>query len=293
MPSNRKRRIRQLMAESQMSYQAVINSLENRGGQRNPLPWLIEKTSIALAEVARLVDLANEPDTNAWYREALKAAAYPMVGRLAPVVAVLCDRPETADEPRKWEAIAQGGTPALRTWVTEHGLERDIGDCVGTVGPFQSTPHAIAHDRAERIEKPPIPADVANRAAIQARLQAHCARWLFRHDPPEPARRLLLWIMSGLDLGEYVDVVALSRTFLASDLDATSAEASEAYRVLCEAGVLERADYLPAPENSDSFLVRVTLLGDNETKYPRPFQPEAFGPGRKDGWRPTPRHGAA
>jgi hypothetical protein len=96
--------------------------------------------------------------------------------------------------------------------------------------------------------------------------------------PPEPARRLLLWIMSGLDLGEYVDVVALSRTFLASDLDATSAEASEAYRVLCEAGVLERADYLPAPENSDSFLVRVTLLGNNETKYPRPFQPEAFGP---------------
>jgi hypothetical protein len=66
-----------------------------------------------------------------------------------------------------------------------------------------------------------------------------------------------------------------------------------AFRVLCEAGVLERADYLPAPENSDSFLVRVTLLGDNETKYPRPFQSEAFGPGRKDGWRPTPRHGTA
>ena len=55
MPSNRKRRIRQLMAESSMSYQAVLNSLENRGGQENPVPWLIEKTAIALGEAARLV----------------------------------------------------------------------------------------------------------------------------------------------------------------------------------------------------------------------------------------------
>lgn len=293
MPSNRKRRIRQVMAESQMSYQAVLNSLENRGGQRNPVPWLIEKTAIVLAEVAGLVDLANEPDTNAWYRKTLKAAAYPMIGRLAPVVAVLSDRPETADEPHKWEAIAQGGTPALRAWIAEHGLERDIGDCVPSAGPFVSTPHAVAQDRAERVEKPPIPSDVANRLGIQARLLTNCASWLFRHNPPDAARRLLLWIMTHLQASEYVDVATLSRAFLANDIDATSAETAEAYRSLCEAGVLERADCLPAPENPDCFHVRVALLGDNETKYPRPYQPEVFGPGRKDGWRPNPRHSSA
>jgi hypothetical protein len=287
MPSNRKRRIRQLMAEGNMSYQAVLNSLENRGGQRNPVPWLIEKTAIVFAAAARLVDLANEADTNAWYRQALKAAAYPMIGRLAPVVAVLCDRPETADEPHKWEAIAQGGTPALKAWIAEHGLERDIGDCVGSTGPRLSTPHAVAHDRAERIEKPPIPADVANRAGIQARLLSSCAGWLLRHEPGDAPRRLLLWIMTHLEGGEYVDVITLSRTFLATDIAATSAETTEAYRALCEAGVLERVDYLPPPENPDCFQVRVALLGDNETKYPRPYQPEVFGPGRKDGWRPA------
>ncbi len=90
MPSNRKRRIRQLMAESSMSYQAVLNSLENRGGQENPVPWLIEKTAIALGEAARLVDLANEPDTNAWYREALKATALPMIARLANPLSQSC-----------------------------------------------------------------------------------------------------------------------------------------------------------------------------------------------------------
>jgi hypothetical protein len=223
----------------------------------------------------------------AWYRQALKAAAYPMIGRLAPVVAVLCDRPETANEPHKWEAITQGGTPALHAWIAEHGLEHDIGDCVGSTGPRLSTPHAVAHDRAERIEKPPIPADVANRAGIQARLLSSCARWLFRHEPADPARRLLLWIMTHLEGGEYVDVITLSRTFLATDIAATSAETTDAYRTLCEAGVLERADYLPAPENPDCFRVRVALLGDNETKYPRPYQPEVFGPSRKDGWRPA------
>jgi hypothetical protein len=287
MPSNRKRRIRQLMGETHMSYQAVINSLENRGGQRNPVPWLIEKTAVALGEAARLVDLANEPDTNAWYRHALKALAFPMIGRLAPIVAVLCDRPETADEPHKWEAIAEGGSPALREWIARHELERDIGDCVASTGPRLSTPHAIARDRAERIEKPPVPADVENRAGIQARLLANSAAWLLRHSPPEAARRLLLWIMTHMEGGEYVDVVTLSRTFLANDIDATSAETSEAYRTLVEAGVLERADYLPAPENADCFRVRLALLGDNETKYPRPYQPEVFGPGRRDGWRPS------
>jgi hypothetical protein len=287
MPSNRKRRIRQLMAESNMSYQAVLNSLENRGGQRNPVPWLIEKTAIALGEAARLVDLANEPDTNAWYRQALKAAAFPVIGRLAPVVAVLCDRPETANEPSKWEPIAEGGTAALRAWIAQHDLEREIGDCVSSTGPRLSTPHAIAHDRNERIEKPPIPSDVANRESIQARLLSNCAGWLLRHDPPQSTRRLVLWIMARLDGGEYVDVITLSRSLLATEIDATSAEAGEAYRTLCEAGVLERADYLPPPENPDCFRVRVALLGDNETKYPREYHPETFGPGRKDGWRPS------
>jgi hypothetical protein len=95
-------------------------------------------------------------------------------------------------------------------------------------------------------------------------------------------QRLLLSVMSRIESGEYVDVVTFSRRFLADDIGATSAEAEAAYRELCEAGVFERADYLPAPENADCFRVRLALLGDNESKYPRPYQIETFGPGRKD-----------
>ena len=118
---------------------------------------------------------------------------------------------------------------------------------MSSVGPSLSTPHAIAHDRAERIEKPSIPSDVANRPSIQAHLLSNCAAWLFRHNPTPTAQRLLLWIMGRLEGREFVDVITLSRKLLASDIDATSAETGEAYRALCEAGVLERADYLPSP----------------------------------------------
>ena len=38
----------------------------------DPNPWLQEKSLAALQEAARLVDLANEPDTTSWYERKLK-----------------------------------------------------------------------------------------------------------------------------------------------------------------------------------------------------------------------------
>ena len=83
-------------------------------GKKIPCLGSLKRRPSLLVKPLVWLALANEPDTNSWYREALKAAALPMIARLAPVVAVLCDRPETANEPHKWEPIAEGGTPALR-----------------------------------------------------------------------------------------------------------------------------------------------------------------------------------
>lgn len=79
----------------------------------------------------------------------------------------------------------------------------------------------------------------------------------------------------------------LSRTFLADDIGATAAETETAFRTLWEAGVIEPVDYLPVPARADSFHVRVALLGDNGTKYPVPYVPQSFRPGRKDGRQPA------
>jgi len=52
--------------------------------------------------------------------------------------------------------------------------------------------------------------------------------------------------------------------------------------------VLEPVDYLPVPERADSFnIIRVALLVDNETKYPVPYVPQNYRPGRKDGVKPA------
>ena len=47
-------------------------------------------------------------------------------GRRSP-----CERPETASALHEWEPIAEGGTPALRAWITQHDLERDAEELQG------------------------------------------------------------------------------------------------------------------------------------------------------------------
>jgi hypothetical protein len=47
-----------------------------------------------------------------------------MIARLAPVVAILCDRPETANEPHKWKPIAEGGTSLGPTELTQSPISR-------------------------------------------------------------------------------------------------------------------------------------------------------------------------
>jgi hypothetical protein len=71
----------------------------------NPLPWLQEKTLRALEEATRLVDLANERDTSAWYAKELKLRAHALISRLAPVVALVHESPDAAggDE---WSGLA-------------------------------------------------------------------------------------------------------------------------------------------------------------------------------------------
>ncbi|MBL9027452.1 MAG: hypothetical protein JNL21_34995 [Myxococcales bacterium] len=286
MPSRRKRRIRQSMVDSHMSYQAVVNSFADRGGQAEPIHWLIEKTAIALDEAARLVDLANEPDTNAWYRTRLTETARCLIARLAPVLGVLCDRPDAANEPGKWEPIVERGVAGLIAWVEENELSDLIGWVISKHPPRLSRPHEVAL-RAERVDKPPFPKDVEDRAWIKLQLVASCTRWLRRRELSSATRELMLWIMAQLELAEYVDVVTLSRTFLADDIGATAAETETAFRTLWEAGVIEPVDYLPVPARADSFHVRVALLGDNGTKYPVPYVPQSFRPGRKDGRQPA------
>ncbi len=64
-------------------------SIFNSGSGMNPLPWLQEMTLRALQAAVNLVDVANEPDATDWYARTLRQSAMAVVGRLAPVVALL------------------------------------------------------------------------------------------------------------------------------------------------------------------------------------------------------------
>lgn len=53
------------------------------------IAWLQEKSLAALKESAKLIDLANEPDTTKWYQKELKRRGSALVGRLIPIIALL------------------------------------------------------------------------------------------------------------------------------------------------------------------------------------------------------------
>ncbi len=246
------------------------------GGMPDALPWLLEKTTLALVEAAHMVDLANEADTNTWYRNELKRRSAASIGRLAPVIAVLCGKKAYAPGVGQWEQIVENGTDGLRTWATRCSLSDNIDSFL---------PRRWAEERdetenskkEERIEKPAFRSDAENRSSIRLALLSNCSRWLLKHKASVATQRLLLWLMQQTENGEYVDVVVLSRRLLPLDIGASPDETSLAYEELFKAGVIELADYLPQPPNEDCFLVRITALPENTSKHPQQFIPVSFG----------------
>ena len=79
-------------------------SIFNPSSGMNALRWIQEKALSALEDAARLVDLANEKDTSPWYAKELRRRAGAMIGRLAPLVALVHGVGEEAaeDPPIPW-----------------------------------------------------------------------------------------------------------------------------------------------------------------------------------------------
>ena len=227
----------------------------------------------ALLQSAALIDLSNEPDTNAWYRKWLKYGAGSSIDRLLPVVEWLSGREEYSCEEVR-EAVVEGGTQALEEWAAklyDHEVvwTRHYGE------------HPESSDgKSERINREVIPATVINMGLIRSTILKNCSLWLLERDAvaSRATKKLLLKLMSGLCSGEYVDMVTVNRYYLPVDINESPEETEDAFRALWEAGIIEPVDYLPAPENPEAMLLRVAMLGNNETKYPQPYPgPHGFG----------------
>jgi hypothetical protein len=264
-------------------------SIFDRTSGMNAVPWLQEKSLACLGDAARLVDLANEPDTAPWYAKEVRRRAAGLIGRLAPMVALFYDSGEAAAATKEWEGIAERGSFALAAWCRRH----DVAD------PNAKAFNLLARERTadEAAEKGELPSEHAlegdgseeaesRRDDLRLFLYSLMTRRLVHEPLPDPARRLLLWALSHLHVSDLPDTVALSKRFLPTDIDASDAETAQAYRLLCERGYFERV--ARAGGSPDALLVRLVGEGLNESKQPPEFVEENFGyPGSRIGGKPT------
>lgn len=246
-------------------------SIFDRSAPFNPLPWIREKTLAATADAARLVDLANEPDTTAWYSRALREHASRLLGRLVPLTVLVHDAPGEAAEGDAWQPIVERGSLALARWMKDSGIE-DWPAQVGLTEPRDGD----QDDKSEVIEPEIISAEDQRAVLHKLEIYASLCRRMLREELEPGAQRLLLWLLGDLYLSPLADVVAVSRRFLPGDLGLQHDETLAAYRSLYEKGFIERVDHLPnlRPE---ALALRLLVPGWNESKHAAPYRPEVFG----------------
>ncbi len=248
----------------------------------NPLPWLQEKSLRALEEAARLVDLANEKDTSPWYAKQLKRHASALVGRLAPLVALLYQVGDAASAD-EWTGITERGTFAFVAWCKKHDIQDPTKRSFDLLAKEREDGEAEA--KAERHAPEPEDLDDLRVLDLRCTIYGSLTRRLLHDDLPDPARRMLLWALSHLYLGHGPDVVSLSRRFLPTDIGVDPDAAAAAYRCLIDRGLIERVD---DREDGDALHLRLVAEGINESKQPLPPGEVTFGfPGARVGGKPT------
>ena len=248
----------------------------------NPLPWLQEKSLAALEDAARLVDLANEKDTSPWYAKELKRRATALIGRLAPIVAFFNQDGEAASTD-EWQGITERGSFALAAWCKKHDIQDPTTRSFDLLAKEREEGETEA--KAERHASEVEGEDDLRVLDLRCSIYGSLTRRLLHDDLPEPARRMLLWALSHLYLGDGPDVVSLSRRFLPTDIGITVEEAVTAYRCLTQRGLVERVD---ERADGDTLRLRLVAEGINDRKQPLPAGEIVFGfPGARVGGKPT------
>ncbi len=249
----------------------------------NPLPWLQEKTLKALEDAARLVDLANEPDTTPWYAKTLKERATALIVRLAPVVVYVHGAGKEAANQEEWQGIARGGSFALGAWCKRWDIANPAAVALGALA--EEREEAEADEKALTAEQPI--AEASPGGGRRLSIYGAVTGTLIHADLSEPARRLMLWVLSRLWLSEHDDTAVVSRRFLPGDIGCSAEDTAAAYRMLSERRMLERVDGLKGV-GPDSLALRVIVEGLNESKHPAEFREETFGfPGQFIDGKPT------
>jgi hypothetical protein len=244
-------------------------------GQFNELPWLQEKTLRALQSAVSIVDIANEPDTTAWYKRKLLSHAESIIARLAPVVALLYAAESTAADSEEWQAMLEGGSFALAAWCRKFKIAdpHDLGK--GSLRHLR----AVEEDEEKAQESDPEQVEYSPEQSADLKLQIYSSMsQRLVHEALTPdAQKLLLWMMSRLWISHPPDVVSVSKRFLPTDIGLTPEQTSTAYGELYQNGLIEKIRSASTGDVTDRLNLRLVVTGLNDSKHASEQEPETFG----------------
>jgi hypothetical protein len=259
-------------------------SIFDRTSGYDPTDWMREKTLAALEIAVKLVDLANEPDTTAWYEKNLKRMAGHLIARLLPMTALLYDTGAEAVEDDQWKDIAERGTFALTRWCRQWKI----------ASPYHFTESVTAKKRAEAettekrqtFEPNILTNDDEHSHTLELEVHRYMALQMLSGGLNDPAKSLLAWALFNLGTSEYADIVVLNRKFLPTDIGCTPEQTGEGYRQLYQKGLIEKVEGLDII--NEAIALRMVVDGINDSKHAPPFQEVTFGrPGLSLMGKPT------
>lgn len=240
----------------------------------NPVPWLREKTLLALQSAASLVDVANEPDTTSWYKRKLLNSAEHLVDRLIPVVAYLHQTGSAAADREEWETILEGGSFSLATWCKKWKVAdpTDIGR--GSLRHLRSVEED--DEKAEELSQEPFEGNLEQALDLKLQIYSYMTRRLLQEQLTLEAQRIMLWLLSNLWLADPPDIVSISKRFLPTDIGITPEQANSGYKELYVSGLIERVDH-GGDDRPDHLSLRLVIEGRNDSRHAPEYREETFG----------------
>ena len=226
--------------------------------------WSAEKLGVVLSDLARIADIAKDPETPEWYRRRLRQHLGSAFGNTLKVLLHVLDRldewkPEHADRP------TEHGTLGLAAQLGALGVDHQLD--VGA--PFGDDDDEDEDDARWSSNADPVPAPSEDPWSTFARQRIMALTFVHLTDPAlSPAeRRALTWIAYHLTMSDHPDVAFLARTFFARDIGVSEDEAAAVLDSLTHRKLIYRETRL---DDDRRMAIKLVIVGMTDVRHAPP-----------------------
>jgi hypothetical protein len=222
--------------------------------------WMAEKLGIVLGDLARIADIAKDPETPDWYRRRLRSHLQSAFGNTLKVLFHVLDRledwkPELAEQP------TEHGTLGLAAQLGKHRIDHrlDVG------ASFDDLDEDDEEERwPPRPDAVPSAAEDPWSAFARQRIMALTFTHLMDRKMPAAERLALCWIAYHLTMSDHPDVAFLTRTFFARDIGVSEDEAESVLAALAEKKLIYRETRL---DDDRRMAIKLVIEGMNDVRH--------------------------